>query len=298
MKALVTAGAGVVFGAWLTSRAQTKRAIVAELHALRAAQALCFSVANKALAIKRQHIRPMKEALDAAIAAHAVFAANPIGPLAIQLDLKTLSQTNFPTTALEKILFDKCFLGGEGVATTVAVSDAADDLKLSIDFRNDLIAEFRKNPPANHQQRLEVYLGLPANGAMDERFKNNVHALFAQANDCIFFARRLGDLILKSENTLRRPNAWKYRLPGTKLKPANWSVAERAGLIPPDADYSDWLKGFVKDPSNFERLKNWLRSLFRYSSHLGLATSRPRQVARRCVARTFTRLSVPSRGNR
>jgi hypothetical protein len=261
VKALVTAGTGVVFGAWLTSRAQAKRAIVAELHALRAAQALSFSVANKALSFKRQHIRSMKEAFDAAAAAYAGAKPDEPPPV-IQLDLRTLSKTNFPTGALEKILFDKCFLGGEGVATTVAVSDAADDLKVSIDYRNDLVAEFRKNPPTNNQQRLDLYLGLPGIGARDERFKNNVEALYAQTNDCIFFARRLGDFILKYENKLSRQHGWKYRLPGNKLWPANWAQAESAGLLPDDADYANWIRGFVKEPSLFDRMKTWVRSIF------------------------------------
>src|SRR5688572_6055266 len=64
----LSAGLGVIFGAWITSRAQTKRAIVAELHALRTAQALSFSIASKGLAVKRQQIKPLKENFDQAIA--------------------------------------------------------------------------------------------------------------------------------------------------------------------------------------------------------------------------------------
>jgi hypothetical protein len=42
---------------------------------------------------------------------------------------------------------------------------------------------------------------------------------------------------------------------------ADWSLAEREGLIPPDTQYADWLKGFKKTPSRRERLMAWTRRL-------------------------------------
>lgn len=246
-----------MFGAWISSRAQKKREIVAELHALRAAHALCFSIANKALTIKKQHIGSMKREFDAAAAAYIAHQGNLTETLAIHLDLQSLYLTSFPTAALEKIVFEKCFLGGRGIATTVELSSATEDLRLSIDLRNQLVAEFRTNAPASDEQKIQFYLGVPGEGGRDERLKDNVNALFLQANDCIFFGRQLGDRILESENQLRSRNNWKYRLPGRKLKPVNWAIAEKENLIPPDSDYKNWTKGFVKDPSASERIRHW-----------------------------------------
>ncbi|MHC2241325.1 hypothetical protein [Bradyrhizobium elkanii] len=250
-RSLLSAAIGVLFGAWIASRTQNKRLIVAELHALRGAHALTFAIINKALSIKRQHLRPMKMAFDTA----ANYIANPQGPGAVQLDLRDLSQIRFPTDALEKLLLEKCFLGSEAVATLVAVMDATDDLTTSIRYRNEQVIDFKKNPPATHQQKIERYFGLPAaNGERDERIKSNIGALLEHANDCIFFGRRLSDHILKSENRLRRRNFWKYWLPGRKLKPADWGRAEADNLLPPDAGYANWVSGFIKDRSAIERL--------------------------------------------
>jgi len=254
-RTLLSAAIGVVFGAWVASRAQTKRAIVAELHALRADHALCFSIASKALAIKKQHIRPLKAAFDDAFAAHAEYVANPLGVFTLHIDLRTISQTEFPASALEKTLLDKCFLGGEGIATLVAVMDGVHDLKASLTLRNELVDDFRKNTPTTHEQKLARYFGIAAGDQRDERFRDNVIALFAQVDDCIFFARKLSDHTLASENKLRKKHRWKYWLPGRTLKPARWTLAEQEGLLPQDADYANWTRGFVKDPTIFDRLK-------------------------------------------
>lgn len=259
-RSLLSAAIGVVFGAWVASRAQTKRTIVAELHALRAAHALCFSIANKSLSLKKQFLRPLKHAFDEAFAAHAAYIHSPLGVFGLQIDLRTISETEFPAAALEKILLDKCFLPGEAIATMTAVTDAVHDLKTSLKLRNDLVDEFRKNPPPTHEQKAARYFGIAAGDQRDERFKDNVGALYVQADDCIFFARRLSDQILSVENKLRRRNRWKYWLPGRKLKPAIWKRAEEDGLLPLDSDYANWTRGFAKDPSIVDRLVNWFWS--------------------------------------
>jgi hypothetical protein len=265
-RSLSSAAVGVVFGAWVASRAQTKRTIVAELHALRAAHTLCFSIANKALSLKKQHLRQLKLSLDEAFAAHAQYIANPHGVFALKIDLRAMANTEFPAAALEKIILDKCFLGSEGIATLIAVTDATHDLKTSLTLRNELVVEFRNDAPATHEERIARYFGIAAGDQRDERIRNNVGALYAQADDCIFFARRLSDHVLRSENNLRKKNFWKYRLPGRKLKPASWARAEHDDLLPLDADYVSWTSGFVKDPTLLDRLWDWIRR-FRGKRH-------------------------------
>lgn len=265
VRSLLSAGVGVVFGAWIASRAQSKRMIVSELHALRSAHALCFSIVNKALAVKKQHILPLRVALNDALATYGAYIRNPRGVLAAQLDLRTLAQVKFPSQALEKLILEKCFLGSEATATLVAVMDATEDLRQSTDLRNELVNEFRTNPPSDHQQSIERYLGLQtANGHRDERLKQNVLALFAQTDDCIFFARRLTDHILRSENQLRRSKGWKYWLPGRKLKPIVWTKAE--DLLPLDSAYIAWTSGFVPDRSPMQRVLHRLKQRWRQKS--------------------------------
>src|SRR5712671_3734373 len=100
IKTVVTAALGIVLGAWLTSRAQAKRRIIEELNARRAARAVCFSITNRALSVKRQVVQPMKARYDPAVAA---FHAHQQGLLELALDLQTVSQVKFPSDALERI---------------------------------------------------------------------------------------------------------------------------------------------------------------------------------------------------
>nr|WP_157676691.1 hypothetical protein [Afipia sp. GAS231] len=198
------------------------------------------------------------------LAVHTAFVMNPAGGLIAELDLRELAQVSFPSQALEKLVLERCFLGSEATATLVAVTDATGDLKQSLDLRNKLTTEFRESGPDDRRERIERYLGIrTAAGHRDERIRNNVLALYAQTDDCIFFARRLSDHILRYESRLRRSKGWKYWLPGRRLKPANWSKAEEDHLLPADSAYVAWTSGFVKDLSLWERLfrrlkKRWL----------------------------------------
>ena len=51
--------AGIVLGAWLTSRRDTTRRVLEEITAIRAARALCFSIINRLLSLKEQMILPL-----------------------------------------------------------------------------------------------------------------------------------------------------------------------------------------------------------------------------------------------
>jgi hypothetical protein len=119
VKTIVTAALGTIIGAWLASRSQAKRRVVDELKAVYAARALCFSITNRALALKRQSIRPRKQRHDEAVIA---FFAHQRGPLEVSLDLQTISQLKFPDATLERIVFEKCAVGVKALAAVTSLS--------------------------------------------------------------------------------------------------------------------------------------------------------------------------------
>src|SRR5262245_64947286 len=57
---LASAAFGAFAGAWINNRIQTKRAIIEQLNAVRAALVLCFSISNRFMLLKRQNIRPLR----------------------------------------------------------------------------------------------------------------------------------------------------------------------------------------------------------------------------------------------
>lgn len=61
VQTILVAGVGTIIGAWVSSRSQAKRRVLDEIRAIIAARALCFSVTNRVIGLKRQHIRPMAQ---------------------------------------------------------------------------------------------------------------------------------------------------------------------------------------------------------------------------------------------
>jgi hypothetical protein len=250
VKTIITAALGTIIGAWLTSRSQAKRRVVDELKAVYAARALCFSITNRALALKRQQIRPMKQRHDEAVAAYHAHQ----GPLELSLDLQTISQLKFPDTPLEKIVFEKCAVGVKALAAVTSLSGAIDDLRNSIDFRNDLISEFREKRAAMTElDRIQLYVGAPRAGEVDARFVTNIRALSHQTDDCIFFSSLLADELMHYGNKLRSRNRLKFRLGMPRLLPVDWKIAREASLIPDEAEYANWVAGFKRPPTKWER---------------------------------------------
>jgi hypothetical protein len=264
IKTAATAAFGLVIGAWLTGRAQAKRRMIEELNALRAATAVCFSITNRALSLKRQIVRPMKERHDQAVAA---FQTHQKGLLELALDLQTVSQLKFPSDVLERLVFEKTNIGEKGLAVSVALSGAIDDLRNSIGLRNELISEFREQrEKMTELQRIELYVGVPRTGEIDRRFGQNVQALYSQTDDCIFFSMLLADELRKYNNAVHSRNRFRFRLGRSKLLPADWTIAREAKLIPDESAYADWSRGFRRPPTTWERLVGWIKDVFRISS--------------------------------
>jgi hypothetical protein len=89
-----------------------------------------------------------------------------------------MSQLKFAGEILEKIVFEKCSIGGKGNAAVVALTGAIDDLRNSIDYRNNLILDFRATKDEMSElQRIQLFVGAAQEGEIDNRFQNNVLAL-------------------------------------------------------------------------------------------------------------------------
>jgi hypothetical protein len=66
------------------------------------------------------------------------------------------------------------------------------------------------------------------------------------AHDLLIYGRKL-----------RRQHAWRFwQLPYVDRE--DWTEAQQAGLIPPDEQYKDWIKGFKPAPSKLRRFVQWV----------------------------------------
>jgi hypothetical protein len=255
----ITGAAGTVFGAWLTSRAAHKLRTVDELKAVRAAYALSQTIANSALAIKAQHIKPMKDRFDRA-EIEFMIARWRRTPLDLTLDLNTLSTINFPTDRLMSTVFEKCLVNMKCMSLSVQMHSSAEEFRASIAARNELVESFQKNKPASHAERIQFYFGYPGEGFIDQRFRNNLDALSHQVDDCIMFSMMLCEELLKRYNAVHGRYKYKFRLGLNKMIPGDWSAPRTKGLMPPRELWADWDEKFVYPPSRWQRFQRAFKS--------------------------------------
>lgn len=251
-KTIIVGAAGALFGAWLTGRSRTRQRVRDELVALRATQALCYSIANQFFALKRQHSLPMKQRYDEAVRAYANRGQALGQPIRILLDMQTLTPIWFPTEQLIKNIFEKCVVNGEGMATAIALRGSAESLNLAIKYRNELVDEFRKNGPAAEIDKIRMYVAarMP-NGVEDTRFETSVNGVYQQTDDGIFFAQRLEGIVVRTSKRLRR-RYWSHRFDRElTLEISNWKLAE--DLMPSETDYANWTRGFQRKTSLWGR---------------------------------------------
>jgi hypothetical protein len=182
----------------------------------------------------------------------------------VPYNIETLTPILLPIQALERLVFEKISIRGRGLVAAVEVISCIDALEKSFSYRNELIADFKKEP-MSHRQMIERYFGLhvPEIDMVDERFSSNVGALYNQIDDCIFFSRILADDLFEYGTSLRKRFAWRYRLPVPKLTGYEWTPAETKGLMPNRNRYANWLQAFRASPTLIQRLRGWVRSVYR-----------------------------------
>jgi hypothetical protein len=257
--AFITAGLGAFAGGWIASRAFTKRAVVAELNALSAIQTLCFSICNRFLALKSQHVLAMKQRYDQLQQEHAEILSSPQGPprqFVFQADFQTLTPLRLPIGELQKMVFEKTSIRGRALVALVDLASTIEGLNEAIESRTALSTEIRDRKNKTDDELAALYFGRRmANGHIDERYRTNLEAIYNQTDDCIFFSKILATDVVKYGNRLRRRHMWRFWLGLPKMQDADWPEAKDSGLLPQDFMYEKWLRGF-RAPTRWQRFKS------------------------------------------
>jgi hypothetical protein len=251
---LAAAAFGAFAGAWITSRMQAKRQVISELNNISAAMMLSYSIFNRTMALKKQFVVPMRDEYERARREYAETVANQSNRGATdatnvfrpRAELKTLPIQKMPTDLLERHVFEKISVGGRALAAAVELVGAIDALNRVIRFRNDFIAtDLQRSSATSPRPFAERIFGLRTEtGVTDERFPNSVAATVQLTDDCLFFSKVLADDLLRVGKAGRRRHIRRLMLGLPKIRGADWSPVEKAGLIPPLAAYAPWLDGF------------------------------------------------------
>jgi hypothetical protein len=257
-RTLIGAAFGTFAGAWLTRRGQAKKEIVTELNNVAAAIELAGAICNRYMALNRQHVRPMWDALTALKRKYEARqkAGGGRGPLIFTADFKTLPQTKAPLNALEGLLYNDISMRGRGLGAMAELVAAEDGLRAAIDARTDIIKEFKGDSERTEEVTLALCLGLRTKAnVIDDRFPSNVEGIHVLTDCCIFFSHLIVDeLIIYGNRLLKR---YRWRLFGTgrsRFKQVDWAVAREKGLLPPASEFKDWLRGFPDVPTRQKRI--------------------------------------------
>jgi hypothetical protein len=122
---------------------------------------------------------------------------------------------------------------------------AIESLREAIETRTALSIEIRNRTDKTDAALAALYFGAKTSeGHIDERYRSNWEAIYLYTDDSIFFARIVASDLVKYGNSLRRRHLWRYWLWLPKMQDADWTLAEKAGLLPSNSLYENWLKGF------------------------------------------------------
>jgi hypothetical protein len=258
---LVSGAFGVLAGAFVTGRVQTRRQLISELNSVSSAISLCFTICNKGISLKSQQVQKLLNDYERAKAAYQDAQRQPERMFSIQADLQEFPAPAMPLGALERHLFEKLTIGGRALSAAVELIAVIELLKHAVGYRSELIEEIQRKSPMPKEALAQIYLGVPApNNITDARFGSNVAAIYRYTEDCIFFAHLLAEDLTKYGNRLRRRGRWRGHFFLPSVPKTDWTKAEEAGLLPPKSQYQSWLSGFAERQSLFRRLRILVRA--------------------------------------
>ncbi|WPK03033.1 hypothetical protein R6U79_12545 [Pseudomonas putida] len=265
--------AGAWLGAWAAQRIAGSNKLRDELrNELRSTNAgimLSHTIANVTYALKKHHIKSLKELYDKDCMAFEEYKqerAAGRGEAAFKMapNLDRLEEISPPIDALQEIVMGKVSTTGRAIASVTALADAVRNLNSALRGRNELIEKIKEDklPPGARVEHF--YFGIPyAEGKANLEYGCYVQALSLYTNDTIFFSMKLSDDLREHGLHVAQKYKRKFRDEAPGVSNFDWSKAEEEGLLPKDEDYESWLSGFQKpspEPkSRWLRLPGWLK---------------------------------------
>jgi hypothetical protein len=254
---IIGAAAGAYAGAYgaqlIVEGTKYREQLLKEIRDTNAASAIAFGVTNSLVAIKKQHVKPLKQNLDAQKAALLEHLRKiNSGEIAkgtefvYNADLQTLSLPPLSVDILQRQIFEKLSLVGRPLHLTTTIAQTLHGLNASLEKRNELIASYKAGRPA---LTAPLYFGFPQQGVVNEDYPSSVNAIYRQTDDGIFFAQLLCKDLTDHGNQLKAKFAKQFGKGAPNIADVDFSKAEQEGLMPDPTNYSDWFTAFKKKPT-------------------------------------------------
>ena len=274
--AIAGACAGAFAGAYgaqrIVARGNEREELLAEIRNTNAATVVALGICNTFLSIKKQHVKRLKETFDKQRADYLARAHKyrmgelPPGdtapPLLFDLQVLVLPPFDLPLDTLRYQIFEKISISNRRALMLVtSLTETVHGLNTSITNRNRLIASYH-TADVSLDDLLPLYFGLPqpSTHVINKTYPDLIDAIYKQTNDGIFYAKLICDDLFAHNGQLA--GRFKRRLersaPVTMDKP-DFAVPEGEGLMPNEADYTDWLTLFKEAKPPKPRARGWPR---------------------------------------
>lgn len=251
---LVGALAGAFFGAMAAQRiaVRTKRVdqLLDQVRMANTAIMASFAYCNHLLAFKRQHVRPLYESFSAQkrdlAEFHRMRDAGNIPkeqPFQFNADLRTVQMPLLPVAAIERLLFERLSVSGRPLALAIQLAGVSASLGDMTERRLLLIEGFKQLP---QQGVVAMYFGLPFGGRVSTEFADVLEAMHRLTDDGIFFSKLLCEDLVQLGNKSLDEYKKLSKQSSEKVAELDFTIARDGGLLPDEAEYQDWLRGFKK----------------------------------------------------
>ena len=255
MSASLSALAGAGLGVWGAQRLAERSTLVRELlEGLRQANAvvaLATTIANQAMSLKVQNVKPLTDKFfadkaSAELVNAKLLARLPSEPITFQVELTKISPLTVPVTALTNLIFSAQLMPGKALALVSMVEQSVTDLTHATAIRTDMIDRFHSDPPPLDIYCQDYYGLKRQDGNTNAMYHDSMVAIAQYTDDIAFFSGELADELQLHAKQLRIKLA-KLRRDVPKASAVDFSEARTSGIMPPREKYADWLSGFITE---------------------------------------------------
>lgn len=255
--ALVSAFAGAFAGALgaqrIAERSKRRDDLVREIRNTNAAIIMAVTTANGAIALQKQHVQPLHQHFTAQKrkATEAIAqAAQGHGPTwnHVQADLQLFPGPEAPVEALKEIVFHRLSAYGRALALVAVLEQTVIGLKATIAMRERFVAHFATGQMSEAEFYVR-YLGLTDSaGNTRNEYADSVEAISSYTYDMAFFSALLADDLIEHGTKVREKFVKQFKKGAPRISTVDFTVPREKGLIPPQDNYADWLRGFTQQP--------------------------------------------------
>lgn len=251
--ALAGAYAGARAAQRITERSKEREQLLSQIRTTNAATMVAFSACNAGLALKKQHVQPMYEGFVRAKAELETFRQQRAtgqrqgnAEYRFVADMRVFPAPSAPIETLKELVFHRISAQGRSLALVAVLEQSFAGVKEMIAKRDALIHRFASGAVPNELVH-NYYFGMPLpSGDTNQEYPDLIMGIHSYVDDIAFFSSLLCTDLIAHGNRAHAAFTKKFGKGAPRVSTANFTGLREKGLIPPDAQYADWLNAFVE----------------------------------------------------